>query len=43
MPKSTSHHPRIYPMRIHARGGSLVAQRYFCTIVARMVAQPAGD
>jgi hypothetical protein len=33
----------MYPMRIHARGGSLVEQRYFSTIVARMAAQPAGD
>jgi hypothetical protein len=32
MPKSTLHHPRMYPMRIQARGGSLVEQRYFSTI-----------
>jgi hypothetical protein len=32
MPKSTSHHPRMYPMRIQARAGSLAEQRYFSTI-----------
>jgi hypothetical protein len=43
MPKSTSHHPGMYPMRIQARRGSLVEQRYFSTIVAPIVAQHVGD
>jgi hypothetical protein len=33
----------MYPMRIQARGRSLVEQRYFSMIVARMAAQHAGD
>jgi hypothetical protein len=31
MPKATSHHPTVYPMRIQARAGSLVEQRYYAS------------
>jgi hypothetical protein len=43
MPKSTSHHPGMYPRRIQARGGSFDEQRYFSTIVASIAAQHAGE
>jgi phosphatidylserine/phosphatidylglycerophosphate/cardiolipin synthase-like enzyme len=31
MPKATPHHPTVYPMRIQARGGSLVERRYYAS------------